>query len=128
GDQVLHRWYAAFGRPRDDDRHLAAYALLGPVDQLGERPTAYLFVGLGQLAAHRCPPVWTESVGHRPQGRDRPVRRLEEHHGAAFVGQRTERTGPLARFARREPLEAEPVDRKPRQRERGEHGRRPRYD
>ena len=110
------------GGPGDHDRHLAADALRGPGDELGERAAAYLLVRLGQLAADGGGPVVAERLGERRQRRAGAVRGLEEHHRPLLAGQVGEPAGALARLARQEPLEAEPVDGQPRDRERGEHG------
>ena len=122
GPTVRTRW-----RPGDDEGHLAADAVGGPGDEVGERAAAYLLVGLGQLAADRGRAVGAERLGHRGQGGLGAVRGLEEHHGALLVGQVGEPAGALARLARQEALEAEPVDRQPRHRERGQHRRRTGY-
>ena len=116
------------GRPPqtgDHDGDLAAGVLLGPGGQLGEGAAPNLLVGLGQLAADRRPAVGSERLGHRREHHRESVRRLEEHHGPAFLAQLREGPGPLPRLAREEALEAEPVDRHTGDGERHEHRARP---
>ena len=79
------------GRPGDHQRDLALHALGRPLGQLGQRPAADLLVGLGQLPADRGlarSPEGGRGVGERV---GQPVRRLEEDHRAALVGQRRQR-------------------------------------
>ncbi len=58
-------------RPRDDDRDLAADTVGGPRGEVGQPRPSYLFVGLGQLAAHGRAAVGAERLGHRRQRRPR---------------------------------------------------------
>ena len=78
-------------RPGDHQRDLALHALGGPVGELGQRAPADLLVGLGQLAADRGGAVLPERGRGVDQRVGQPVRRLEEDHRAALVGQRGER-------------------------------------
>ncbi len=70
--------------------------------------------------------VRAERLGHRGQRRRGAVRRLEEHHRPRLVAQRGQPAAALPRLARQEALEAEPVDRQPGHRQRGQHGGRTR--
>ena len=83
--------------------------------------SSYVLVSSRHTAAGRS---GAERLGHRRERVVQPVRRLEEDHRAALVGQQLERPGALARLARREALEAEPVGRQAGQGERGQHGAR----
>ena len=62
-----------------------------PRDQVRQRSADDLLVRLGQLAADGGGTVLAERDGHRRQGVVEPVRRLEEHHRAALVGEQLER-------------------------------------
>ena len=86
----------------------------GPRRQLAERrragPPRRSWSVRGTRPPRRSAPnAAARSARHRGQ----PVRRLEEHHRAPLVGQRGEGPAPLARLARQEALEAEPVHRQP---------------
>ena len=109
-------------RALDDDGDLAAHAVGRPRDQLAQRSAAHLLVRLRQLAAHRGRAVLAQRLGHRRQRRLGAVRCLEEDHRALLRGQGGEPPPALARLARQEALEAEPVDRQPADGQRGQHG------
>ena len=92
GRRVLDRLGRRAGDHQGD---LAAHlAGRGPLGQLGQRPALHLFIGLGQLAAHRGRPVGPERARQIGQRLGQPVRRLEEDQRARLVGQ-------LGRAARR---------------------------
>ena len=110
----------------DDDGDLAAHPVGRPGGQLAQRAAPDLLVRLGQLPADRGPALGAEDLGHRGEGVVEPVRGLEVDEGAALAGDLAQPGQPLARLARQEALEAEPVDGQPGQRERGEHGGRAR--
>ena len=82
------------------------------------RTSSWVLVSSRHTAAA---PVGAERLGHRRQRGLGAVRGLEEHHRALLVAQRGQPPGALARLARQEALEAEPVDRQPGDRQRGEH-------
>ena len=88
------------GRAGHDDGHLAAHAVGGPGDEVGERAAPYLLVGLGELAAHGRGPVVAERLGHRGQRGLGAVGRLEEDHRARLVGQAGQPPRALAGLAR----------------------------
>ena len=60
---------------------------------VGQRAALHLFIGLGQLAAHRGRPVGAERGGQIGQRRGQPVRRLEEDQRARLAGQPGQRAG-----------------------------------
>ncbi|OPZ49814.1 MAG: hypothetical protein BWY91_02975 [bacterium ADurb.BinA028] len=113
------------GRSASDDKgHLAEDPGLGPLGEFSQPAAADLLVGLGELAAYGTGTVGPPDRSHRGERRGGAVRCLEEDHGPRLVRERSQRPGPLSRFARQETLEAEAVDREPADRERHEHGAR----
>jgi len=107
-------------------------ARIGPADlsrprgQLGQRAALDLLVGLGELPAHHGRPVRAVRGGQFGQRHRQPAAGLEEHLRPAVLGQLGEPPGPLARAARRETLEAEPVGGQPGDGQCGGHRRRAR--
>ena len=99
--------------PRTPSAAQAASSASGP-----RRTSSWVLVSSRQTAAGA---VVAERLGHRGQRRLGAVRRLEEHHRPLLGGQVRRAGGPLARLARQEALEAEPVHRQPGHGQRGEH-------
>ena len=116
----------AAGGTADDERDLAAHVARRPLGELGQRARG----GSPRRS-------WSARGRPRPGGRRRtPAARsasvAARRCGASkktsvrgLGGERGQRAPPLARLARQEPLEAEPVDRQPGHRERGRHRGRP---
>ena len=87
------------------------------------RTSSCSFVSSRHSATRRSPMVVTQIPEHPGHA----TRRLEEHQRARIVGDRGEPCSPLARRARQEALEGEPVRRQPAHDQRREHGRGPRH-
>src|SRR5580692_3019758 len=95
--------------PGHHDRDLAEHAVRRPFGQVADRAADDLLVCLGELPAHHGGAVLAECLGESRERRGEPARGFEEDQRPLLSRQAGEPAGPLARPARRESLEAEPV-------------------
>jgi hypothetical protein len=107
----------------NDQNDFAASAIVKILGEIGRATAPNLFVQLRQLSTHGSATIGTKSGNKISERSSESIRRLEEDHGALLSGKGGEVGNPT--FARKKPLESEPVGGQPAESKSSENSARP---